>query len=90
MPIRISLCLLLTIMILFSVVSQPTTTSAQRFDLIIKNGLIIDGSGRPGYRADLAVSGDRIVRIGNLKTAKAAREFDAKGMVVAPGFIDML
>ena len=51
---------------------------------------MIDGSGRPGYRADIAVKGDRIVRIGKLKNAGAGREIDATGMVVAPGFIDML
>ena len=51
---------------------------------------MIDGSGRPGYRADIAVKGDRIVRIGKLKNPGAGREIDATGMVVAPGFIDML
>lgn len=90
MLIRISLGLLLTIMMLFTVVSETSTAAAPRFDLILRNGLVIDGTGRPGFRADAAISGDRIVRIGNLKNAKATREIDAKGMVVAPGFIDML
>ncbi|MGI8898508.1 MAG: N-acyl-D-amino-acid deacylase family protein [Pyrinomonadaceae bacterium] len=77
-------------MLLFSAPPIDTTPSAAHYDLLIKNGRIVDGSGRPGYTADLAVKGDRIVRIGNLKNAKAPRVIDARGLVVAPGFIDML
>ncbi len=90
MLIRVSLSLTLATMLLFSFVSNATTTSAPKYDLLIKNGLVIDGSGRPGYIADIAINGDRIVRIGKLKDVSAAREIDAAGMVVAPGFIDML
>jgi N-acyl-D-amino-acid deacylase len=92
MCIRLSFCLLLAGMLLFSFVSIANTTSAQtpQFDLLIKNGRIVDGSGRPGYLADLAIKDDRIVRIGKLKNATAARVIEAAGMVVAPGFIDML
>src|SRR2546427_9823297 len=50
----------------------------------------IDGTGNPWYAADVAVSGDRIVEIGDLREAHAKREIDAQGRVVAPGFIDML
>lgn len=57
------------------------------YDLIIRNGTIVDGSGLPGYQADLAISGNRIVRIGRIPEA-ADREIDAMGKVVAPGFID--
>lgn len=60
------------------------------FDLLIKNGRIIDGSGRAGYPADLAIKGDRIVRIGKISGVNATRVIDARGLVVAPGFIDML
>ncbi|HEV8431522.1 MAG TPA: D-aminoacylase [Pyrinomonadaceae bacterium] len=63
---------------------------AQQYDLLIKNGRIIDGSGRAGYSADVAIKGDRIVSIGKLSQANAARTIDAQGLVVAPGFIDML
>ena len=87
---RVSLLLILTAMLLFSFITVSTTASAPQYDLVIRNGLVIDGSGRPGYRADLAIKGDRIVRIGKLETAGAAREIDATGLVVAPGFIDML
>jgi dihydroorotase/N-acyl-D-amino-acid deacylase len=90
MQIRVSLSLILSTMILFSFVSTSTTASTPPYDLLIKNGLVVDGSGRPGYRADIAIKGDRIVRIGKLKNAGAAREIDANGMVVGPGFIDML
>jgi dihydroorotase/N-acyl-D-amino-acid deacylase len=77
-------------MLLFSVISKSARASAPKYDLLIKNGLVIDGSGRPGYIADLAINGDRIVRIGKIKNGNCSRELDAKGMVVAPGFIDML
>lgn len=63
---------------------------APEYDIIIRNGRVIDGSGRRGVNADVAIKGDRIARIGNLRGAKATREIDARGQVVAPGFIDML
>jgi N-acyl-D-amino-acid deacylase len=87
---RISVGLGLASMLVLSALPVGTTPSATKYDLLIKNGSIVDGSGRPGYNSDLAVKGDRIVRIGNLKNAKAARVIDARGLVVAPGFIDML
>ena len=61
-----------------------------RFDLLIKNGRIVDGSGRVAYVADVGIKGDRIVSIGKLSQATATRTIDAQGLVVAPGFIDML
>src|SRR6266849_2322933 len=60
------------------------------YDLIIRNGHIIDGTGNPWFAADVAVSGDRLAAIGDLREAHAKREIDAKGRIVAPGFIDML
>jgi N-acyl-D-amino-acid deacylase len=61
-----------------------------QYDLLIRNGTIVDGSGAPGFKADLAVKGDRVVRIGDLSGATATRVIDAAGLVVAPGFIDLL
>ena len=88
--IRLSLVLTLSAMLLFSFASGSTPTTTTQYDLLITNGRIVDGSGRPGYMADLAIKGDRIVRIGRLKNVAAARVIDAAGMVIAPGFIDML
>ena len=70
----------------------PTTLpgQSQQFDLIIRNGRIIDGTGSPWYRGDVAVRGGRIAAVGSLVGATAGKVIDAAGMVVAPGFIDML
>lgn len=69
---------------------RTTTAAPPEYDIIIRNGQVIDGSGRPGYKADVAIKNDRIALIGNLRNAKAKREIDAQGQVVAPGFLDML
>jgi N-acyl-D-amino-acid deacylase len=60
-----------------------------QLDLIIKNGRIIDGSGNPWYSADVGIQGGRIVAIGRLDTTQSRRVLDARGMIVAPGFIDV-
>ncbi len=59
------------------------------YDLVIRNGKIVDGTGNPWYTGDVAIRGDKIVAVGRIPTAPAKREIDAKGLVVAPGFIDM-
>lgn len=61
---------------------------AQNFDVLIRHGSVIDGSGGPAMKADLGISGDRIVFIGNGEGKHAKREIDATGLIVAPGFID--
>jgi N-acyl-D-amino-acid deacylase len=61
---------------------------ALRCDLIIRDATIIDGSGRPGFRGDVAIGGDRIAAVGDLGAAVGAREVRAQGRVLAPGFID--
>ena len=58
-------------------------------DLIIVNGTVVDGTGAPGFVADVAISDDRIVAIGRNLPLEAARQIDAAGRVVAPGFIDV-
>jgi N-acyl-D-amino-acid deacylase len=65
------------------------TTSTQRLDLIVRGGQLLDGSGQPPQRADIGVSGDRIVRIGDLAAEQAGQVIDATGLMVAPGFIDV-
>jgi N-acyl-D-amino-acid deacylase len=64
--------------------------AAQPYDLVIRNGRIVDGTGTPWYAADVGVRTGRIAAIGALWDAPAKRIIDARGMVVAPGFIDML
>jgi len=58
------------------------------YDVLILNGIIVDGSGKEAYKADLAISGDKIVKIGDLKNAEAKQIVDASGKMVTPGFID--
>jgi N-acyl-D-amino-acid deacylase len=72
--------------------AQDSRSSSESlsFDVIIRNGHILDGSGNPWFSADIGIRGDRIVVIGNLSNAQAKREIDASGRVVTPGFIDML
>src|ERR1700681_1310260 len=60
------------------------------FDLVITNGHIIDGTGSPWYSGDIGIRDGRIAAIGNLSAAAHKRALDAKGRVVAPGFVDML
>src|SRR5213595_933337 len=59
------------------------------WDILIRGGLVIDGSGRPGARADVAVAGGRIAHIGPGLAGDAARLIDAAGLAVTPGFIDI-
>lgn len=65
-------------------------TTVPEYDLIIRNGDLYDGSGKPPVEGDVAVNGDRIVRVGDLSHARAAKELDAQGLAVAPGFVNML
>jgi N-acyl-D-aspartate/D-glutamate deacylase/sugar lactone lactonase YvrE len=58
------------------------------FDLVIRHGRIVDGTGNPWFNGDVAIKGDRIAALGRV-TGEAKREIDARGLVVAPGFIDM-
>ena len=59
------------------------------FNLIIRNGTVIDGSGQPGVAADVGIRGDRIAAVDDLAAATAAQTLDATGKVVSPGFIDI-
>ena len=68
----------------------PLCLFAQNYDLLIRNGHIIDGTGSPWYAADIAIRDGHIAAIGHLDSATARQTIDAAGMVVAPGFIDML
>ena len=81
-------CLTPTLLVvLLSIVPRAQAPAA--YDLLIRNGRIVDGTGSPWYRGDLAVRGDTIARIAPRIDAPAARVIDAAGRVVAPGFIDL-
>jgi len=60
------------------------------FDVLITGGRIVDGTGAPWFKGDIAIAGDRIVAMGRLDGRPARQTVDATGLVVAPGFIDML
>ena len=60
----------------------------QKFDFIIRNAIIYDGSGNASYKGDIGINADTIARIGDLSKAKAINEYDAKGLALSPGFID--
>ena len=60
-----------------------------QFDVVVKNGMIIDGTGAPRFRDDLGIKDGRIAKIGRIAPHEAARLIDADGLVVAPGFIGM-
>jgi dihydroorotase/N-acyl-D-amino-acid deacylase len=70
--------------------SGAQAASVPSYDIVIRNGKVIDGSGSPGYSADIAIQDGRIAAIGRLGDVHAMQIIDADGMVVAPGFIDML
>jgi N-acyl-D-amino-acid deacylase len=63
--------------------------SGERYGILIRGGTVIDGTGTPGVRADVAIHGDRIAAVGLLADAEASRVIDVAGLTVAPGFIDV-
>jgi N-acyl-D-amino-acid deacylase len=83
-----SLALFSTVLVLVAVTARAQ--APRPFDLVITNGHIIDGTGSPWYSGDVGIRDGRVAAIGVLSAAPRARTVDAKGMVVAPGFIDML
>src|SRR5687767_9280141 len=74
---------------MLALASLPAAGQVQPYDLIIRNGRVLDGTGNPWFPADIGVRGGRIVTVGALATATAARVIDAAGKYVAPGFIDI-
>ena len=82
----------LSLALVLLLASTPTrATVVPEYDLVILNGLVVDGTGRPAYPADVSVRGDRIEKIAHARRLpRGRRVIDARGLVVAPGFIDML
>src|SRR5215467_6859982 len=85
--IRIRIILILTIVLACGLIFAQ---APQRFDIVITNGHIVDGTGSPWYSGDVGIRDGKIAAIGNLTAAARQRTIDAAGKVVAPGFIDML
>ena len=77
------------VFLVFPLMSLIFSCGGQSYDLILKNGLIVDGTGDQAYAGDIAIIGNRIVKIGSLKESQAIETIDASGLVVTPGFIDV-
>src|SRR6186713_2766932 len=89
--LRKPLTVLLTLALSVTAIAQaPRRAKSQSFDVIIRGGTVYDGTGRPPVRADLGIKADRVAAIGNLSRAAAATIVEARGLAVAPGFINML
>jgi N-acyl-D-aspartate/D-glutamate deacylase len=88
MPKLLRPCIIALILLAIAPLHAQSTDTP--YDLIIRNGHIIDGTGSPWYSGDIGIRNGHIAAIGFLGTAQAKRTIDAHGMVVAPGFIDML
>ena len=84
---------LIPIVILAAVTGAETFVAlraqAPRYDLVIYNARVVDGTGSPWFRADIGIRGDTIATIARQVTEPSARIIDAAGLVVAPGFIDL-
>ena len=80
----------LTLILALTLMAYAQGRSQQQFDIIIRGGTVYDGTGRAPVKADVGITGDRITAVGNLSRATAPTIIDAKGLAVAPGFINML
>jgi N-acyl-D-amino-acid deacylase len=79
-----------TVLAIVLVCAARTSTAAQAFDVLIRNGHIMDGTGSPWYSADVGIRNGRIAAVGRLQDATARTTIDATNLLVTPGFIDML
>lgn len=82
--------LLFLLVLCVSSLAAASVDEGAYYDIVLKNGLVVDGTDCAPYQADLALRGGKIVQIGHLGAYQAGYEMDLKGLVVAPGFIDIL
>lgn len=75
--------------LVFAALSALCACREPEFDLVIRGGELLDGTGASARRADVGIKGDRIVALGDLSGRRAAREIDSRGLTIAPGFIDV-
>jgi N-acyl-D-aspartate/D-glutamate deacylase len=90
LPVARSIRVVLLLSLALPLSSTQPAAAADTFDVVIRNGRIVDGSGAPWYRGDVGIRGGKIVRIGRISPTAGKTTIDAKGLVVAPGFIDMM
>lgn len=76
--------------LLFAFIPLRLFAQGDTYDLLLKNGLIVDGSGLPPYVGDVALNGGKIAKVGHIPASEASHTVDVTGMVIAPGFIDLL
>ncbi len=86
----LALTLILALPVMAAAQGQRPGSRPRTFDVIIRGGTVYDGTGRAPVRADVGIKGDLIVAVGNLKQATAPTIVDARGLAIAPGFINML
>jgi N-acyl-D-amino-acid deacylase len=77
------------VFVLLAVGNAAAQTGRPDFDLLVKNGRIVDGTGNPSYMGDVGIRQGRVVALGHLPGRTATRTLDARGLIVAPGFVDM-
>jgi len=87
---KVQTLVMATILVTALVSCSAEKPAAPHYDVIIRNGLIVDGSGNAPVKGDLAISEEKIAAVGDLGDATAAKEIDAHGQAVAPGFVNML